>query len=128
MTNGKWKMLRPAIAAAKVRVMAMRHFDRNARAFAFTGGDDSLAAERACPPMQAHQPIAFAHPVRVKPFPVVGDDQHQPPAIYPQLDFRPPALSVADDVVDGFLEDQEDLAAEVGSKLQVRPCGRSMKT
>ena len=58
---------------------------------------------------------------------VVRHLQHEPVALDPDVDVGVAALGVARDIVDGFLEDEEDFAPHVGGQRQSRPASGARK-
>src|SRR5260370_13568957 len=65
--------------------------------------------------------------IRLKPLTVVACFERHPRAAHLQFDFRARALGVTNQVVDCFLEHQEDLSADVGSQFQIMSCGWSVE-
>src|SRR5262249_26172740 len=75
---------------------------------------------RPFPHAQKSMTVAVAA-VRLEPPAVVADDQDEPVGPGAELEVRAGAVRVSHQVVDGFLEDEEQLAPHVGADAEILP-------
>src|SRR5437016_829674 len=86
--------------------------------------DDERTAKRRCAIAQARQPVTVAGRARIESPTVVVQLEPQNGALDFKRDRDFAARRVLDDVVDGFLEDEEDLATDVGAQRDILIGGR----
>src|SRR6266446_3469567 len=80
--------------------------------------DQEFAAQcfGACP--HACESLAFAYPVWIEAWTIVQNFERKPSVFELQVDLRLRALRMPRDIVDGLLENEKDLAAQVCSNFQ----------
>ena len=91
--------------------------ESDGRAVAIGRYDFQLSAEVRRTPPHARQAFALRGPIYA--LAVIAHAQHQPSAFHSQIDRRFPASGMADDVVHGFLENQEDVPAHFRFKPEL---------
>src|SRR6266705_1172346 len=108
-----------AVAAAE------RHRQDEPGSLSSSRSDFEATPERFGSLAHAGEAVAVGRFLGVEPFPVVGQAHDQRPALEPELDVGLAASRMPGDVVDGLLQDQEDLPSCLGVELQALARGHT---
>src|SRR6185295_5281806 len=104
---------------ARLSCAGSGHRDKNRRALPRRGPHLAVTAERLRAEPHPHETLALVCRRRIEPGPVVADPQRQPRTVGFELHIDVRAPGVPGRVVEGFLEDQEDVAADVHTQSEV---------
>src|SRR5262245_18384643 len=100
--------------------LSMWDSEGDAGTFGFGGRNRQLAAQSAYPLLHTREPITFWRHLQVKATAIIHDSQVEPGVFEPQFDADRRTFTVTRNVIQGFLENQQHVAADVGSDALIR--------